>query len=86
MLILKILLETVLYFFIFSIPRPVRKSFTMRYQALHGKLLEQHCPLYTKNYLGIVDYHSKFPVIKKTESISANSIILACKVTGYTGN
>ena len=32
-----------------------------------------------KNYLCIVDYHSKFPVIKM-EDLSAESLILACKI------
>ena len=36
--------------------------------------------LCNKNYLCIVDYHSKFPVIKKTEDLSADSLILACKI------
>ena len=34
----------------------------------------------TKHYLCIVEYHSKFPVIKKTEDLSADSLILMCKV------
>ena len=32
-----------------------------------------------KHYLCIVDYHSKFPIIKKTEDLSAGSLILTCK-------
>ena len=36
--------------------------------------------LNNKCYLCIVDYHSKFPVIKKTENLSADSLILMCKV------
>ena len=35
--------------------------------------------LHSKNYLCIVDYHSKFPVIKNNEDLSADSLILACK-------
>ena len=35
--------------------------------------------LYNKHYLCIVDYHSKFPVIKRQE-VSADSLILACNV------
>ena len=35
--------------------------------------------LYNKNYL-YIDYHSKFLVIKKTEGLSADSLILTCKV------
>ena len=31
--------------------------------------------LNNKHYLCIVDYHSKFPIIKKTEDLSANSLI-----------
>ena len=31
-------------------------------------------------YLCIVDYHSKFPIIKKTEDLSADSLILTCKI------
>ena len=33
-----------------------------------------------KHYLCIVDYHSKFPIIKKAENLSADSLILTCKV------
>ena len=33
-----------------------------------------------KHYLCIVDYHSKFPIIKKAEDLSADSLILTCKV------
>ena len=36
--------------------------------------------LYKRNYLWIVDYHSKFPVIKKTEGLSTDNLILACKI------
>ena len=36
--------------------------------------------LHIKNYLCIVDYHSKFPVIKKMEDLSADSLILTCKI------
>ena len=36
--------------------------------------------LNNKNYLCIVDYHSKFPIVKKTEDMSADSLILAYKV------
>ena len=35
--------------------------------------------LHNRNYLCTVDYHSKFPVIKKMEDISVDSLILACK-------
>ena len=37
--------------------------------------------LHNKNYLCIVDYHSKIPIIKNTEDLSADSLILACKIT-----
>ena len=33
-----------------------------------------------ENYLSIVDYHSKFPVVEKMEGLSADSLILAFKV------
>ena len=36
--------------------------------------------LHNKNYLCIVYYHSRFPVIKKTEDLSADSLILTCKI------
>ena len=36
--------------------------------------------LHNRNYLCIVDYHSKFPVIKKAEDLSADSLILTCKI------
>ena len=32
-----------------------------------------------KQYLCIVDYHSKFLMIKKTADLSADSVILMCK-------
>ena len=35
--------------------------------------------LNNKHYLCITDYHSKFPIIKKTEDLSADSLILKCK-------
>ena len=35
--------------------------------------------LHNKNYLCIVDYHSKFHVIKQTEYLSTDSLILTCK-------
>ena len=34
-----------------------------------------------KNYLCIVDYHSKFPGIKKMEGLSTESLITTTKVT-----
>ena len=37
--------------------------------------------LNNKHYLCIVDYHSKFPIIKKAEDLIANILILTCKVT-----
>ena len=37
--------------------------------------------LNNKYYLCIVDYHSKLPIIKKTKDLSADSLILMCKVT-----
>ena len=36
--------------------------------------------LKNKHYLCIVDYHSKFPIIKKAENLSADSLLLTCKV------
>ena len=36
--------------------------------------------LNNKNYLCIVDYHIKFPVVKKIEGLSADSLISALKV------
>ena len=36
--------------------------------------------IHNKNYLCIIDYHSKFPVIKKMEDVSADSLILTCKI------
>ena len=40
--------------------------------------------LHNKNYLCIVDYHSKFLVIKKTGDFAADSLILTCKII-FTG-
>ena len=36
--------------------------------------------LNNKNYLCIIDYHSKFPVIKRMEGLSAESLITTMKV------
>ena len=36
--------------------------------------------LHNKNYLCILDYHGKFPLIKNTKDLSADSLILACKI------
>ena len=34
----------------------------------------------TQIYFFIVDYHNKFPVIKKTDDFSVDSLILTCKI------
>ena len=36
--------------------------------------------LHNKNYLCIVDYHSKFPVFKQMEDLSADSLIVTCQI------
>ena len=36
--------------------------------------------LNNKHYLGIIYYHSNFSIIKKAEDLSADSLILMCKV------
>ena len=36
--------------------------------------------LNNKHYLCIIDFLSKFPIIKKAGDLSANSLILTCKV------
>ena len=36
--------------------------------------------LHNKSYLCILDYHSKFHVIKHIDDLSADSLILACKI------
>ena len=36
--------------------------------------------LNNKNYLCIVDYHSKFPIVKKAENMSTDKLILTCIV------
>ena len=33
-----------------------------------------------KQYLCIVDYHSKFLIVKKTKELSVDSLILTCKI------
>ena len=61
--------------------------------AAKGKIIHNEVPgkswkvveaemftLHNKNYLCIVNYHHKFPVIKKIEDLSADSIILACEI------
>ena len=60
--------------------------------AVKGKIIHHEIPgkpwevvgadmltLHNKNYLCIVDHHSKFQVTKKMEELSADSIVLACK-------
>ena len=43
----------------------------------HGKYLGiDMFTLHNKNYLCIVDYHSKFPVIKKMEDVSYHLVII----------
>ena len=37
--------------------------------------------LNNRNYLCLVDYHSKFSVVKRIESISAESVTLLCKIS-----
>ena len=37
--------------------------------------------LNNKHYPSVVDYHSKFLIVKKTEDLSADSLILTCKIT-----
>ena len=39
--------------------------------------------LHNKNDLCLVDYTRKFPIIKKTEDLLADSLILACKVFNF---
>ena len=36
--------------------------------------------VYNRDYLCIVDYHTKFPYIKKTEDLSAHSLALSCTI------
>ena len=36
--------------------------------------------LNNKNYICIVDYHSKFPVVKRMDGLSADSLIAAVKI------
>ena len=36
--------------------------------------------LYNRNYLCIVDNHSKFKIVMKTDVLLAHSLVLACKV------
>ena len=36
--------------------------------------------LNNKNYVWIVDYHSKFPILKKAEDMCTDSLILTCKI------
>ena len=58
------------------------------YHEIPGRPLDvagtDNFSLYNKNYLCIVDYHSKFPVIKKMEGLSADSLILVCKVIFFS--
>ena len=38
------------------------------------------CTLNNKNFLCSIDFHGKFTTVKKAEDMSADSLILACKV------
>ena len=57
-------------------------------QIMHHKILGKPwevvgADLFTshnKTYHCIVDYHSKFPIIKKTEDLTADILILACEL------
>ena len=40
----------------------------------------RHIHSNNKHYLCTVDYHSKFPIIKKTGDLSADSLILTCRI------
>ena len=40
--------------------------------------------LNNKYYLSIVDYHSKFPIVKRAENTSAERLILECKLIHST--
>ena len=50
----------------------------MKYLESHGVAWSRHITLHNKTCLCIVNYHSRFPIIKKTEDLSADSLILAC--------
>ena len=36
--------------------------------------------IHNRNYLCTVDYHNRFPVIKKIDDLSADSLLLTCKI------
>ena len=36
--------------------------------------------LNNKNYLCIVDYHKKFPIVRRVDDMSTESLVIACKV------
>ena len=56
-------------------------SFILRYLANFVKSLAQTCsPYIVSTIFAFVYHHSKFPITKKTEGFSADSLILACKV------
>ena len=40
--------------------------------------------LHNKNYFCVEDYHSKFPVIKKMEDLSADILRRKCQIKGVT--
>ena len=53
----------------------------MIYHFIHGKSLAQtYSILIIKNYLCIIDYNSKFPVIKKLEGLSAKNLNTTTKI------
>ena len=47
----------------------------MIYKASHGKLSAEIFMLNNKTYLCIVDYHSKFQVVKLTDCLHADILI-----------
>ena len=53
------------------------------HDSIPGKPLEvigvDMFTLNNKNYLSILDYHSKCPILKRSEDMSAESLIPACK-------
>ena len=75
-------MKIVLHALIFSKPSQKKKRI---HHAIPGKPQEvigaDMSTLNNKDYLYIIDYHSKFPIVKKGEDMSADSLILACKLS-----
>ena len=59
--------------------QPMKKIIHHEIPGKPWEVVVVECVPYTIN-ICIVDYHNKFTVIKKTENLPADSLILPCKI------